>query len=167
MNAYILDTSVLSPLLDTGHRRHTYIRQSIGQLQQNAAIFLSVASLAELRYGVDLAATFGHARLPVLRQALVDARRYPALEITHHTAAAYAELKVALARKYLPNARARGRPRWVEDWVDKNTGQKLQIDENDLWMCAQAKERDLPLCTADGRMSRISDADDEVRLHLL
>ena len=39
-----------------------------------------------------------------------------------------------------------------------------QGGENDLWMCAQAKERDLTLVTAERRMKRISDADPEVRI---
>ena len=155
------------PLLDPGHERHAHVRHSVQQLEQNAVLFLSTASLAELRYGVNLAAAFGHSRLPTLQQTLVDARRYPVLDITRHTADAYADLKATLARTYLPNAGARRRPRWIEDWVDKTTGQKLQIDENDLWMCAQAKERDLPLCTADSRMYRISSADPDVRLHIL
>ena len=167
MDAYILDTSVLSPLLDPGHRRHAQVRQSVSLLEQDAVVFLSAASLAELRYGVNLAVAFGHARLPALQNTLVDARRYRVLDITRHTADAYGELKATLARTYLPNAAQRARPRWIEDWVDNTTGQKLQIDENDLWMCAQAKERDLPLCTADGRMSRISAADPEVRLRAL
>ena len=167
MDAYILDTSVLSPLLDPGHGRHAQVRQSITQLESKAVIFLSAASLAELQYGVNLAAAFGHARLPVLQNTIIDARRFRILDITRHTADAYAELKASLARTYLPNIATKARPRWVEDWVDKTTGQKLQIDENDLWMCAQAKERNLPLCTADGRMSRISAVDPEVRLHVL
>ena len=167
MDGHILDTSVLSALLDPGHRAHTHVRHGIKNLEGNAALFLSAISIAELRFGVNLAAIFGHPRLLTLEQVLVDARRYPTFYITHHTAAAYADLKSTLARVYLPNAIAKGRPRWIEDWVDKTTGKKLQIDENDLWMCAQAKERDLILCTADGRMSRISDADHGVRLHIL
>lgn len=167
MDGYILDTSVVSPFLDPGHRAHFRARQSVLQIEASAPLFLSAVSLAELQFGVNLAAAFGHSRLPTLEQALVEARRYRTLDITHHTARAYSDLKATLARTYLPNATAKGRPRWIEDWVDKTTGKKLQIDENDLWMCAQAKERDLILCTADGRMSRIADADTEVRLHIL
>lgn len=51
--------------------------------------------------------------------------------------------------------------------MDKASGQKLQVDENDLWMCAQVKERDLVLATADGRIKRIADADPEVRILIL
>ena len=166
MDGYILDTSVLSVHLDAGHQRHIPIRQSVRQLEQHATLFLSAMSLAELRYGVKLAESFGHARLPALKKMLVDARSYRLLDVTRHTAATYAEIKTTLVRTYFANAAAK-RPRWIEDWVDQATGKKLQIDENDLWMCAQAKERDFLVCTADGRMKRISDADPDVRLHIL
>ena len=66
--------------------------------------------------------------------------KHAVLEITRHTSAAYAELKAKLASKYLVKALRQNRPRWVEDWIDKATGKKLQVDENDLWICAQAKE---------------------------
>lgn len=167
MDGYILDTTVLSAHLDSEHPRHVHIRQRVRQLENDATLFLSAVSLAELRYGVKLAETFGHARLPTLQRTLVDARSYPLLDVTRHTAAAYADVKAILVRTYLPNAAAKGRLRWIEDWVDKNTGKNLQLDENDLWMCAQAKERDFLVCTADRRMRRICDADPDVRLHIL
>ena len=166
MDGYILDTSVLSAHLDPEHQRHVHIRQGARQLEHHATLFLSAVSLAELRYGVKLAETFGHARLPMLQKMLVDARSYRLLDVTHHTAAAYADIKTTLVRTHFANAAAK-RPRWIEDWVDEATGKKLQIDENDLWMCAQAKERDFLVCTADRRMRRISDADPDVRLHIL
>ena len=167
MAGYILDTSVLSALLDPGHGRHAEIKCKIEQLEESAKLFLAAASLAELRFGVNLATRIGHARLPTLQQSLVDARKYPTLDITHHTASSYADLKAILAVTYLKKANAKSRQRWIEDWVDRNTGQRLQIDENDLWICAQAKERELVVCTADGRMARISDADPEVELRIL
>ena len=167
MDGYILDTSVLSAHLDPEHQRHVHIRQRVRQLEDDATLFLSAVSLAELRYGVKLAEIFGHARLPTLQKMLADARSYPLLDVTRHTAAVYADVKTTLVRKYFANTAARRRPRWIEDWVDQTTGKTLQIDENDLWMCAQAKERDFLVCTADGRMRRISDADPDVRLHIL
>ncbi|NTE57482.1 type II toxin-antitoxin system VapC family toxin [Agrobacterium tumefaciens] len=51
--------------------------------------------------------------------------------------------------------------------ASKRGVQKLGIDENDLWMCAQAKERDLVFVTADRRMGRIPEADPEVRLLMI
>ena len=140
---------------------------TIRELEHGSVLFLSAISLAELEFGVRMASTFGGARLPTLERMLMDARTYAVLEVTHHTSAAYSELKTKLAQTYLADASRRGRPRWVEEWVDKTSGKKLQIDENDLWICAQARERDLIVLTTDRRMKRILDADTEVRLHIL
>lgn len=110
---------------------------------------------------------FAPAKLPTLRKVLVDVRAYGVLEVSRHTAEAYAELKTNLAKRYLKKANRRDRPRWLEEWPLNNRGQKLQVDENDLWLCAQAKERSLTLLTADGGMQRIADADGDVSLLLI
>jgi predicted nucleic acid-binding protein len=89
------------------------------------------------------------------------------LDVTRHTANEYAILKANLAKTYLAKALRRDRPRWLENWVDRATGQVLQVDENDLWMCAQARERNLVLITADAKMGRITKADSLVRLHII
>jgi len=81
-----------------------------------------------------------------------------------NTASVYAELKASIAQKYLAKVLRKDRPKYIEEWVDKATGQKLGIDENDLWMCAQAKERDLIFVTAVRRVKRTPDADPDVRL---
>ena len=166
MDGYILDTSVLSARLDASHRRHGDVRLGLDALGV-AAQFVSAISLAELTFGVRLAQAFEPAPSPMLEQMLVDARAYAVLDLTHHTSAAYAALKANLAKRFLAKTSRRHRRRWLEEWVDQTTGQKLQVDENDLWMCSQAKERDLVMVTVDGRMRRISDADPEVRLLVL
>ena len=79
------------------------------------------------------------------------AQSYAPLEITRHTAAEYGELKANLAKLYIAKAFARDRPRWLENWVDQATGQRLQVDENDLWMCAQARERNLSCSQPTGK----------------
>ena len=136
-------------------------------LEQASVLFLSTISLAELEFGVQLARRFGAGGLPTLEKMLKDAHSYPVLEVTHHTSVAYAELKANLAHTYLADATRKNRRRWIEDWVDKTSGKKLQVDENDLWICAQAKERALVVVTTDRRMKRIPDADSEVRLRIL
>jgi predicted nucleic acid-binding protein len=106
----------------------------------------------------------GKGNLPALEAMIAQARSYAVLDVTHHTAAVYAEVKARVAQKYLAKMLRKDRPKYIQEWVDKATDQKLGIDENDLWMCAQAKERDLIFVTADGRMKRIPDADPDVRL---
>ena len=167
MTGYIYDTSVLSALLDASHQRHVDIFGAVALLPEDASHYVSAVSLAELTFGVRMSEAFAPARLPTLERMLVDVRTYGVLEIGHHTATAYAELKTNLARCYLLKANRRDRPRWVEEWPLNNRGQKLQVDENDLWMCAQAKERSLTLLTADGGIHRIAHADPDVSILLI
>jgi predicted nucleic acid-binding protein len=75
------------------------------------------------------------------------------------------ELKKNVAVKYLTVPLSKNdRKRWIENWVDKNSSQTLGIDENDLWQCAQARERNLVLVTIDGRIERIAEADPILQL---
>ena len=103
----------------------------------------------------------------MLKQVLKGAYQYRVLEISKHTSSAYAELKTNMAAKYLAKASLRNRRRWLEDWVDQTTDKKLQIDENDLWICAQTKERNLAVATLDKGMRQIEAADSDVHLHIL
>lgn len=167
MVGYIYDTSVLSALLDAGHPRHVHIARAVASLPGDTSHFVSAVSLAELTFGVRMSEAFAPSRLPVLEQMLIEVRAYGVLEVGRHTAAAYAELKTNLAKRYLLKANRRDRPRWLEEWPLKNRGQRLQVDENDLWLCSQAKERSLTLLAADSGIQRIADADPEVMLHLV
>ena len=167
MYGYIFDTSALSSLLDAEHSRHGDVREAVGALDPRSTKFVSVVVLAELGYGLRLAEAVAGAASQDLKRKLTKVREYAVLEVTRHTGAVYAELKANLAGKYLAKAQRKDRPRWVEDWIDRATGKRLQVDENDLWICAQAKERDLTVVTADRGMSRIANADEDVRLHIV
>lgn len=167
MDAYLLDTSILSAYLDPGHKDHATKRPSVDALPAASPRYVSVVALAELTFGAELPLALGKGDLPTLRKIISDARAYAVLDISHHTSAAYARLKSRIAAKYLQKALRRDRPKYIEEWVDQATGKALGIDENDLWMCAQAKERDLILVTGDGKMQRIADADSDVRLLIL
>jgi len=164
MDAYLLDTTILSIYLDPTHPHHAEKSPSLAALPAESPQFISAVALAELGFGAKLAAAIGKGNLSALEAMIVRARSHAVLDITHHTAAVYAEVKARVAQKYLEKTLRKDRPKYIEEWVDKGTGQKLGIDENDLWMCSQAKERDLIFVTADGRMRRIPDADPDVRL---
>ena len=167
MTGYILDTSVLSRMLDASGSRHLDALRAVAALAPDSTMFVSRISLAELEFGVRLAEVDTGVASPHLLLKLSRAHDYAVLEVTKHTAAAYAQLKARLAATYLAKMLKKDRPRWLEDWIDRATGKMLQVDENDLWICAQAKERDLVLVTADGRMDRIANADPGVRLYVV
>ncbi|MGA1834269.1 PIN domain-containing protein [Rhizobium wenxiniae] len=164
MEAYLLDTTILSIYLDPTHPHHATKSQSLAALSADSPRFVSAIALAELGFGTRLASLLGKGNLSALQAIIAQAQSHAVLDITHHTASVYAEVKANVAHKYLAKTLRKDRPKYIEEWVDKATGQKLAIDENDLWMCAQAKERDLIFVTADARMKRIPDADPNVRL---
>ena len=134
------------------------------KMAPNSIQYVSAISLAELRFGVRWAEQKSGSQAPRARGVLTNAEEYAVLDVTRQTAEAYGELKSLMAVKYLKNTRP---PRWIEDWEDGSTGKKLQIDENDLWQCAQAKERNLVFVTADRRIQRIADADPALRLRIV
>lgn len=167
MDGYLLETTTLSALINPKHPKHQGARAAIGAIDPGAPKYVSVIAIAELQFGQGLAETFSRKSLDSVSEVVSKALTYPLLDVTRHTALEYGQLKAALAKTYLQKALRRDRPRWVENWVDKATGQTLQVDENDLWMCAQARERNLVLVTTDERMKRISNADQMVRIQVI
>jgi predicted nucleic acid-binding protein len=156
---YLIDTSVLSRLLDATHPEHRKVKMWEASLPSVSRKLLSVVAIAELRFGLALAqAASRHVVLANLNQIISAADKHTPLEITRATAQEYAQLKAAVVAKFLPK-RLQQRPNkgWgnPEDWIDEYTGRTLKIQENDLWQCAQAIERDLTFVSFDSGMDAI------------
>jgi predicted nucleic acid-binding protein len=164
VDGYLLETSALSALLDPEHDKHAIVKSTIAGLSSGAPVYVSSVALAELAFGVKLYEAC-KGSLPKADNMLAGANSYPKVDVTRHTSLEYAELKKNIALKYLAVPLSKDdRKRWIENWVDKNSGQTLGIDENDLWQCAQARERNLVLVTIDRRIKRISEADQILQL---
>lgn len=159
---YLLDTSVLSRLIDATHVDHSTVKAWEATLPAQSRKLLSVIAIAELRFGLALAkAANRHAVLTHLEQIIRTADLYSPLEITCATAHEYALLKSAVVAKFLPT-KLQQRPNkgWgnPENWIDEFTGCALKIQENDLWQCAQAIDRDLTFVSCDMGVSAIKTA---------
>lgn len=165
MDGYLLDASALSAYLNEQHPHHAIAKGRIDAIAPDALRLVSIVTLAEIDYGIRFAEFAGSARLDEYRQRLAVIRQYAVLDLTHHTSEVYAELKARVAT-HVQRKAGKKLPRWIEDWIELGSEKRLQIDENDLWICAQAKERDLILVTGDTDMRNISAIDPEVRLLL-
>ena len=73
--------------------------------------------------------------------------QHPLAEIGRYTGEAFAYVKSSVALQRMDVGRRI--PRWDEDWADRITEKHLQIDEHDLWIAAQAFERNYVMVTAD------------------
>jgi predicted nucleic acid-binding protein len=102
VDGYLLDTCVISALLDARHKNYENVRRADESIEVGAPRFVSRISIAELMFGIavyDAEVGASHPRASaVLRRAQQE---YPIREITKHTAAEYAELRKNLAVTFL------------------------------------------------------------------
>ena len=165
MEQILLDTNFVSVLFDPLRPNFKTVQARAGAFVQSDLVYLSVVVLAELRYGMEAAQRTGQ-DLTHIRRTLTQAATYPLAEIGRHTAETYGDVKARLANHYLDMSRRV--PRWLEDWQDRVSGKTLQVDENDLWIVAQAVERDYLLVTCDRRLAdRFGPAITELRLSVV
>lgn len=162
MEQILLDTNFVSVLFDSRRPSFHNVQTRAQAFTERDLVYLSVVVLAELRYGMEAAQRAGQ-DISHVRNTLAQAASYPLAEIGRHTAEAYGDVKARLANHYLDLSRRP--PRWIENWQDRASGQMLQVDENDLWIVAQAVERDYLLLTSDQRLAdRFCPAIPELRL---
>lgn len=163
MRGYLLDTCALSAYYNGQHPHHARAVALINGLEANALLLVSVISIAEIEYGIRLAEFQNSSHLPELRERAERIKGHAQLPVTHHTSDVYADLKFKLAQTRIRPGKKK-MPRFIEDWADRGSGKVLQIDENDLWICAQAKERDVTLITTDTDFRAFEAADRDIRI---
>jgi predicted nucleic acid-binding protein len=84
------------------------------------------------------------------------------LDVTRSTTLIYGDLRARLFEKYAPGAKRKKGMR-PEELTDPVTSKKLGIQENDLWIAAQAIERNLVLVSNDA-MKRIRSVAPELQV---
>tara|TARA_R110000823_G_scaffold277371_2_gene395916 strand:+ start:1826 stop:2359 length:534 start_codon:yes stop_codon:yes gene_type:complete len=168
---FLVDTGVLSGLLDDTNRHHDRVKVWFDGLPDTCRKLVSVVAIAELRFGRELALVSSSlSSLPRLDQVVSLAGQFDMLEITHPTTLEYAQLKAKLAQSMMPKKIAnRKKANWgnPEIWKSEFTGVALQIQENDLWQCAQAIEREIIFVTIDKGVSSVAEVTDGQLRHLV
>lgn len=165
MDTYLLDTNLVSVLYDAGRPNHVAIRTAIAGFDPRAPQLVSVITVGELRFGLALSRAAGKP-LAHIEDCIERTEEHPLAELGRYTAEAFGFVKSSIALQRIDIQRRI--PRWVEAWSDRVTGQLLQIDENDLWIAAQAIERNLVIVTCDTDFTRvIASAVPELRVQLV
>ena len=152
MDTYLLDTNLVSVLYDSGRPNHQVVRSALAALDSNAPQLVSAITIGELRFGLALSRAAGR-RLAHIEACIERTEEHPLAEVGRHTAEAFGYVKSSVALRRIDIQRRI--PRWVEAWSDRVTGQLLQIDENDLWIAAQAVERNLVVVTSDADFAHV------------
>ena len=165
MKGYLLDTNAVSDWLDSTQLRHAAVSERVNECARAKAILLtSIVVLGEIEYGIRVAPKDRMQSLDELR-AQVDVqfvhKRF-LLEVSRSTTIVYGDLRARLFEKYAPRAKRKKGLR-PEELICPVTSKTLGIQENDLWIAAQAMERNLVLVSNDP-MRRIRDVAPELRV---
>ena len=152
MDTYLLDTNLVSVLYDANRPNHVAVRGAISALDPSSPQLVSAITIGELRYGLSLSKAAGRPTTHI--EACIRATEtHPLAKVDRHTADAFGFVKSSIAQQRVDLGKRV--PRWVEAWSDRVTGQMLQIDENDLWIAAQAVERNLVVLTSDNDFTTV------------
>lgn len=163
MDGYLLDTCVLIDMINAKNPGHDAVWRRFRELPEESPIYTSSVVLGKLYVGPRLYAKDAEAACREISRHLSENGIIPR-QITDHTANCYSELKTAAMRKYdRDTVKSKNRAKWPEDWAEPSSGRKLGVDENDMWIAAQAIEQNLVLVTND-RLDRLRDVAEELRV---
>ncbi|MHC4619117.1 MAG: type II toxin-antitoxin system VapC family toxin [Planctomycetota bacterium] len=150
MHTYLLDTCIWSYWFDSKKAQHTRVVDSIQNLASGSKLGISIITWGEIAHGHKVVSP---ELLPIQSEYLqfIQSKGPKTFEIDIHTASTYGELRALLFEKLPKETKRKKR---AEQVVDPVTGLELGIDENDLWIVAQAITRNLILVTND-KLARI------------
>ena len=147
MEGYLLDTNAASVLWDKRHREYGILRSFI-QKRGQSPIWISIVVFGEVEYGLKTAPRMDESLQADVRKKM---SAFPlVLDLDKHTVEPYSDLRAALFEKYAPKGkRNRLKAKQPEELCEKTTSKKLGIQENDIWIAAQAIQYNLVLMTRD------------------
>lgn len=162
MADYLLDTNLIWRWYYKGHEDHQRVVERVERAKQPddrtgyiSRFYVSVVTHGEIAYGRRVNPPTDKTQESDYYDFIEREMGSP-LEISRYTVAPYSELRAWLFEKQPPKGR-RGKKFRVEEVVDMTTGKALGVQENDLWIVAQAAALNLVLVTAD-KMTRLKQA---------
>ena len=154
MPDYLLDTNIIRYWYDTDCPEYSKIlarvrgvRQPDPQTQYVPRIFISVVTVGEIEYGHRVAPTPNPSEQTAFLR-FVREQCPESLDITRHVGEEYGKLKAWLFERF-SDKRKRTKAKRPEELVDPATSRELGVQENDIWIAAQAMADDLVLVTHD------------------
>ncbi len=155
MRDFLLDTQIVRYWYDSDCSEHAAVLGNIESLIEQAAsvenkprMWVSVISLGEIEFGHRVQiGDFAAKQEAYIR--FVGQEFQARLELTEDAVTAYGEIRSRLFNKYAPGEKRKPKMR-PEQLTDPVNSLALQIQENDLWLCAQAVSHGMVLVTNDG-----------------
>lgn len=151
VDSLLLDTNALTDWFDQRSPRHARLRSEIGKRSQDQ-VWVSPITRGEIEYGLALGKAQGRVDAAAI---LSSAKEFQLSPITEHVAETYGKLRARLFDLYAPR---RGQnQKSVSELFDPTCDATLGIQENDLWLAAQAITYDFVFVSSD-KLNRIAAA---------
>lgn len=141
MTGYLLDTNIVSYWFTDGSSEHERVNQYVLSLPEDSLLAISAITLGEIEYGhraVSADETFKQRAFT----DFIDEQLPTVLNVTSSTRIYYGRLRADLFAKFCLASKKRAGLR-PEQLIDPVTSLTLGIQENDLWIAAQALEYNL------------------------
>lgn len=147
MRGYLLDTNIVSYWFDGQSSQNRNIVDRIRSLPESSPLFVSAISLGEIEFGFRVRheenfeferefRRFIQEKLPIV------------LNVTRTTRSSYGLIRAELFDRYAPWHKRGKRPR-LGQLTEPVSELELGIQENDVWIAAQAMEHNLTLVSND------------------
>lgn len=156
MPDYLLDTNIVRYWYDSRCPEHSKVLARVKavcqpdpQTQYVPRLFVSVVTVGEIEFGHCVTTTADASRQSEYRTFVREHCPQP-LEITTHVGERYGNLKAWLFSKF-SDKKKRAKAERAKQFVDPTTARELGVDENDIWIAAQAMTLNLVLVTHDSR----------------
>lgn len=160
MPDFLLDTQTIRYWFDDSSPFHETVRKSAAALLPESHVCVSAITLGEIEHGMALNPAGMAGRLDEYRSFVRD--MLPQIvPVSRHTAEPYGRVRAKLVDGFPPPGGWSKKKR-AEQLYDPIAAHEFGFDENDLWLVAQAIERNLVLVTND-KMTRIREAVREIQ----
>lgn len=160
MPDFLLDTQTIRYWFDDSSPFHETVRKTADALPAGSHVCVSVITLGEIEYGIALTPFGMGGRLDEYRRFVRD--KLPRIvPVSGHTAEPYGRVRALLTERF-PPPRGWSTKKCAEQLYDPLAAREFGFDENDLWLVAQAIERNLVLVSND-KMTRIREVLREIQ----
>lgn len=161
MDAYLLDTNVIRYWFDGDAGTFPTVKAVADACAADSPLYASAITVGEIEFGHALNPPGAGTKRDEFT-AFVRGNLPQILQVSKHTAEPYGRIRATLTNKFPPRGGwPRNGKKRAEQLYDPVAARELGIDENDLWIVAQAVERNLVLVTSD-KMARVRAAVSDV-----
>ena len=147
MDGYLFDTNAISVLWNARHPEHDTVKAFFASLS-HSPVWLSTIVLAEIEYGLKITPKMDIDSQNQVRHEMLNHRFI--LDIDKHTTGPYSDLRAELFKTFSPrDRRKRLTVKWPEALIERTSAKEIGVQENDIWIAAQAIQYNLILVTGD------------------